>query len=163
MKFPSFQEYDEFAQNPGLFFTDREIRERHAALDALGLPEGLSGNFAVTYRFCGPRGDIAVRCFHRNVPDLFERYRAISRFLDQLHSAFIEQGLRVEPQRLPVLRMAWIVGETLLAHVERRIGMPLRCNGWATNCFSLPGSRRRAVTRTATCSRATSWSPRRAP
>jgi hypothetical protein len=125
MKFPSASRYNEAVQNPNLYFSDPEVKQRRVHSDALGLPEVLSGGFAFTYRFSGTGGDIAVRCFHRNIPDLFERYQAISAFLQKLRSSFFvdftfaERGVSVDGKDFPVVKMLWIEGETLLGYVSR--------------------------------------------
>ncbi len=126
MKFPTADRYSEAVQNPTVYFIDAEVKRRQVQTDALGLPEVLSGGFAFTYRFTGRGNDIAVRCFHREIPELFERYQAISAFLASIRSrffvdfAFAEHGLRVDGTVLPVVRMHWIEGETLLGYVLRR-------------------------------------------
>lgn len=130
MRFPSADRYNEAVQNPGLYFSDPEAKRRRVQTDALGLPEVLSGGFAFTYRFGGAGGDIAVRCFHREIPELFERYRSISAFLASLRSrffvdfAFAERGVRVDGVELPVVRMRWVEGETLLGYIARRRSEP---------------------------------------
>ena len=126
MKFPSADRYQEAVQNPAVYFLDPDIRCRHVQSDALGLPEVLSGGFAFTYRFGGAGGDIAVRCFHREIPDLLQRYKAISAFLARLRSrffvefAFVGRGIRLDGNKLPLVRMQWVEGETLLGYLARR-------------------------------------------
>ena len=130
MKFPSADRYNEAVQNPAVYFLDPDVKARHVQTDALGLPEVLSGGFAFTYRFTGAGGDIAVRCFHREIPELLERYNAISAFLARLRSrffvefAYVARGIRIEAARLPIVRMQWVEGETLLGYVARRRADP---------------------------------------
>ena len=130
MKFPSADRYNEAVQNPSVYFTDTEVKRRQVQTDALGLPEVLSGGFAFTYRFCGTGDDIAVRCFHREIPELFERYGAIAAFLSAARSeffvdfSFFERGIRIDGNELPVVKMRWIEGETLLGYVARRRSDP---------------------------------------
>ena len=126
MKFPSADRYNEAVQNPAVYFAAPELKRRQVQTDALGLPEVLSGGFAYTYRFAGAAGDLAVRCFHREIPELFERYRAISTFLNALGSrffvdfAFSERGVQIDGAHLPVVTMRWVEGETLLGFVSRQ-------------------------------------------
>jgi hypothetical protein len=126
MRFPSADRYNEAVQNPAVFFVDSELKRRRVQTDALGLPEVLSGGFAYTYRLTGVTGDLAVRCFHREIPELFERYRAISTFLHSLGSrffvdfAFVERGILMDGAHLPVVSMRWVEGETLLGFVSRQ-------------------------------------------
>jgi hypothetical protein len=126
MNYPSGDRYSEFVQNPTVYFLDPSIRERRVQTDALGLPEVQSGGFAFTYQFSGIGSDIALRCFHRYIPDLFERYKAISVFLKSVRSqffvdfTFLEHGLATDGATLPVVTMQWIEGETLLGYLSRR-------------------------------------------
>jgi hypothetical protein len=130
MKYPSADRYNEAVQNPALFFMDPEVKRRRVQTDALELPEVLSGGFAFTYRFTGAGSDVAVRCFHREIPELFERYRSISAFLTSLGSrffvdfAFTERGVLIDGGHLPVVRMRWVEGETLLGYIARRRAEP---------------------------------------
>jgi hypothetical protein len=130
MKFPSADRYNEAIQNPAIYFVDQEVKRRRVQTDALGLPEVLSGGFAFTYRFTGSGNDVAVRCFHREIPELFERYRSISAFLASLNSrffvefAFTERGVAIDGSHLPVVRMQWVEGETLLGYVARHRSEP---------------------------------------
>ena len=130
MKFPSADRYNEAVQNPAIYFADPEVKRRRVETDALGLPEVLSGGFAFTYRFTGMGSDVAVRCFHREIPELFERYRSISTFLASLRSrffvdfAFTERGVLLDGGHLPVVRMRWVEGETLLGYIARRRAEP---------------------------------------
>jgi hypothetical protein len=130
MRYPSADRYNEAVQNPSVYFSDTEVKRRQVQTDALGLPEVLSGGFAFTYRFRGSGSDIAVRCFHREIPELFERYRAIASFLAAARSEFFvdfsfsEKGIRIDGIDLPVVRMHWIEGETLLGYIARRRSDP---------------------------------------
>ena len=93
-------------------------------------PRCCRGDSPSTYRFTGAGGDIAVRCFHREIPELLERYNAISAFLARLRSrffvefAYVARGIRIEAARLPIVRMQWVEGETLLGYVARRRADP---------------------------------------
>ena len=130
MKFPSADRYNEAVQNPAIYFVDPEVKRRRVQTDTLGLPEVLSGGFAFTYRFTGTGSDVAVRCFHREIPELFERYRSMSVFLASLKSRFFvdftftERGVLIDGEHLPVVRMRWVEGETLLGYIARRRSEP---------------------------------------
>ncbi|MCC7283096.1 MAG: hypothetical protein IT556_11980 [Acetobacteraceae bacterium] len=125
MKYPGAEHYNEAVQNPAVFFLDPIIRGGTVKTDGLGLPNVVSGGFAYTYRFGTRAGDIAVRCFHRDIPDLLERYRETGRFLKALNSTyfvafeFLAKGVRIAGTVHPVVRMAWVEGETLLGFVQR--------------------------------------------
>jgi hypothetical protein len=84
---------------PGHCFADPDLRAAEAATNALGLPLPHSGNFADVYQLRSPAGrSWAVKCFTRQVPDLRDRYRAVSAHLAAARLPFtvdfeyLEQG-----------------------------------------------------------------------
>jgi hypothetical protein len=86
----------------------------------MGLPYAVSGGFAITYEVDGKTGTKwAVRCFHREVGDLEDRYAHIYRFLKENdHPAFVDfqyqsDGIRVGRESHPILKMEWAKGKTL--------------------------------------------------
>ncbi|WP_271504987.1 hypothetical protein [Bradyrhizobium sp. CCBAU 11357] len=125
MNFPSAGHYNEAVQAPSLYFSVPDIQKCKVQTDALELPEVLSGGFAYTYKFIGPTSNLAVRCFHREISDIFRRYREISSFLRQANSpyfvnfSFFPGGVRVNNAAFPVVTMDWIDGETLLSFAAR--------------------------------------------
>src|SRR4051812_22980232 len=81
MTYPTANRYNEAVQAPQVYFSVPDVRQRRVQEDGLGLPDVLSGGFAFTYKFVGANGNIAVRCFHREISDIFTRYQEISAFL----------------------------------------------------------------------------------
>ena len=72
----------------------------------------------------GPRR-FAVRCFHREVPTIERRYRAISSALRGLSAScfvafdFQPEGIQIRGGRYPIVKMDWVEGETLGAYLDR--------------------------------------------
>src|SRR6185312_4571109 len=102
MSWPLSQDYNEAIQDPRNSFSDAELKTGEAASNALGIPMPRSGNFADVYEMRSRSGGHwAVKCFTREVPNLRERYAAISRHLKDANLPFIvdftflEQGIRV--------------------------------------------------------------------
>ncbi len=123
-RYPGIAEYNQSAQNPATAFTDPELAGGSLATSALGLPIVLGGGFALTYTVSSKAQKFAVRCFHRYVPDLKQRYAQISDAISGLRSKhfvafeYQRQGVRVRSQLYPVVKMAWAEGPTLGAFIE---------------------------------------------
>src|SRR5688572_2635649 len=128
MRFPHPTDYQQAIQNPGLVFREPELKKSQVKTDPLGMPIVSSGGFALTYCLTSPGGQQwAVRCFHKNVSDRQRRYEAITRFL-QSHSSpiftpvsYLSDGILVNGQRYPIIKMPWIEGQTLSRFIEGNI------------------------------------------
>jgi hypothetical protein len=130
MAWPTPQDYQEAIQNPQVNLGDAELRAGRVALDALGLPRPISGNFASVYRVaCGP-DTWAVRCFLHPVTDQQQRYAEISRQLQAsrlpytVGFAYLQNGVRVRGQWYPVLKMEWVQGIPLHEYVRQHLTHP---------------------------------------
>jgi hypothetical protein len=130
MTWPRATDYHEAMQNPGLVFRDDDLRRGQPALNALGLPQPRSGNFADVYEIRGPGQSWAVKCFTRAVPDLERRYQAVSDFLKRANLSvmvefrYLNDGIRVAGRWYPVLKMRWIEGFTLNEFVQSHLDQP---------------------------------------
>jgi hypothetical protein len=123
--YPQIIDYNEAVQHPETVFIDPELRQARIKENALGLPMVLSGGFALTYMLLGISRRIAVRCFHRQIPAVEQKYAAISRSLRGLNSPyfvdfeFLGQGIRVRRQVYPVVKMDWAEGDILGLWLDR--------------------------------------------
>jgi hypothetical protein len=138
MAWPSPPDYNEAIQNPQHCFADPELRGGKPALNALGLPWPRSGNNADVYKIVAPNGKPwAVKCFTREVHGLHERYQAVSDHLQQtplpfmVRFQYLEQGIRVQGQWYPVVKMRWVEGLTLNDFVKEFIDRPPVLDGMA--------------------------------
>lgn len=127
MSYPSLQEYNEAVQNPRTAFGDPDLQAGRVELNRLGLPFARSGGFASVYKIdCGASA-FAVRCFKQEAADQQQRYRAISQHLNVVRLpytvdfTFLEHGIRVKGCWYPVLKMAWVQGETLNTYIEKNL------------------------------------------
>jgi hypothetical protein len=122
--YPAISEYNQSAQHPSTAFTDPELAAGTLATSGLGLPIVLGGGFALTYTVASKARKFAVRCFHRYVPDLKQRYAEISDVVAGLGSEhfvsfeYQREGVRVRSGLYPVVKMAWAEGATLGAYIE---------------------------------------------
>jgi len=127
---PRPDEYQAAVQNPQVAFTDSELRSAKVDTNAWGLPIVASGGFAITYRLKSAQKEWAVRCFHKSVADLRDRYTAISAFLRQHQNGYFTQteyqetGILVKGNYYPITKMAWIPGEPLNLYIERNLNQP---------------------------------------
>jgi hypothetical protein len=128
--YPQIIDYNEAVQHPETAFIDPELRQARIKENALGLPMVLSGGFALTYMLLGISRRVAVRCFHRQIPAVEQKYAAISRTLRSLNSPyfvdfeFLGQGIRVRRQVYPVVKMDWAEGDILGLWLDRNHANP---------------------------------------
>src|ERR1700736_582029 len=110
MPYPQITEYQEAVQHPALAFVDPELKQGTVAENNLGLPLVMSGGFALTYAVTTPRKKCAVRCFHREIPAIQQKYQAISRELRALTNGYFvdfdfqQSGISVRQQTFPIVR-----------------------------------------------------------
>jgi hypothetical protein len=106
MSYPQITEYHEAVQHPALAFIDPDLKQGAVAENNLGLPLVMSGGFALTYAVTTPRRKCAVRCFHREIPAIQQKYDAISKKLRSLTNGcfvdfdFQQSGISVRPAAL---------------------------------------------------------------
>src|SRR5215831_4034436 len=119
MAYPQIVEYHEAVQHPSQAFIDPELKQGSVAENNLGLPLVMSGGFALTYAVTTPRRKCAVRCFHREIPAIQQKYDAISKKLRSLTNGcfvdfdFQQSGISVRQRVFPIVRMDWVEGDTL--------------------------------------------------
>lgn len=128
MSWPTMTDYQEAIQNPHFCFSDPELRSGTPVLNVLGLPKPITGAFASVYQMnCGKR-QYAVRCFLRYFPDQQQRYAAIGNYLEQVKLPYmvsfklLQQGIRVQGQWYPILKMEWLDGVPLNIAIEQNLG-----------------------------------------
>jgi hypothetical protein len=119
MSYPQITEYHEAVQHPALAFIDPDLKQGAVAENNLGLPLVMSGGFALTYAVTTPRRKCAVRCFHREIPAIQQKYDATSKKLRSLTIGcfvdfdFQQSGISVRQRTFPIVRMDWVEGDTL--------------------------------------------------
>ena len=121
---PSASQYSDAMQNPKLCFSLPWLREGTLALDRLGMPLVMAGNFAVVFKLRLLDGTRAVKCFCRFLGDREARFIAIDKQLDISKPSsltgfdYLSRGILVEGKRYPILLMDWIEGPTLNVYIE---------------------------------------------
>mgnify|MGYP001231111246 CR=1 FL=1 len=130
MPLPRGDEYFEAVQNPIIAFCDADLRVCWPEKDLLGTPKPYSGGFTITFHLENHSQHWAVRCFTRAIPDLQKRYEVIGKFLQNTSDKFfvktscLYQGIRVNGQWYPIIKMQWIDGENLNTFISNNISKP---------------------------------------
>ncbi len=125
---PSPQMYNEAIQNAQTAFLDPQLKIALPELNAIGLPRPMSGAFATVYRLVSEESAWAVKCFTEPVIDQQLRYSCISRKLEEAKLPFFTNfefqanGILVQEQTYPILKMGWVSGQTLNGAVASHLG-----------------------------------------
>ncbi|NJM66325.1 MAG: hypothetical protein HC851_12015 [Acaryochloris sp. RU_4_1] len=140
-------EYREALQHPHIAFRAPDLKQGVVKQTPLGLPSLVSGGFAltacVTIQTDGRQSTWAIRCFHRQAPDLQARYKYISDFLQGRNEEFFvnfsyePEGIRVGNNWYPIVRMAWVEGQSLHDFIENNINNPASLQDLATQIMVL--------------------------
>lgn len=138
MSYPQITDYQDAVQDPRTFY-DPSLKTGKVATTPLGLPLALSGGFALTYLFQVGQKRLAVRCFHKEVPNAQARYAQVSSKLSALgskyfvHFDFQAQGIRIGKQAYPIVKMDWVEGDTLGVYLERNHSNAINLNALRHN------------------------------
>ncbi len=139
MPLPTQTDYQTALQHPAIAFGDPELQRCRVEMNNWGIPRPRSGGFALTFHLLGGSQEYAVRCFHRDVPEIRAKYDAISKNLradtSRLFETFEYQphGVKVSGTQHPIIKMAWVRGETLGAWVDSHSGDKAALRNLATN------------------------------
>jgi hypothetical protein len=130
MPYPQITDYHEAVQHPAQAFIDPDLKQGAVAENNLGLPLVMSGGFALTYAVTTPRRKCAVRCFHREIPAIQQKYDATSKKLRSLAIGcfvdfdFQQSGISVRQKVFPIVRMDWVEGDTLGVWLDKNFNNP---------------------------------------
>jgi hypothetical protein len=124
MPLPTPDAYNEAIQTPRLAFPDPVLAGGAVDCNRLGIPKALGGGFAITYRVNSNGRAFAVRCFHKEVHDLQDRYRLIHNCLKAtklppfVEFEYQQNGIRVKGSAFPIVKMEWVGATTLGEYIE---------------------------------------------
>jgi hypothetical protein len=126
MALPTPDAYNDAVQTPRLAFSDTELANATVVCNGFGIPNALGGGFAITYRLSSQGGkSYAVRCFHKEVRNLQDRYHRIHSALNTTKSPLFvgfeyqPTGINVKSARYPIVKMEWATGLTLGEYIEQ--------------------------------------------
>jgi hypothetical protein len=122
---PSSTDYAEAIGNPERCFADGDLRKGRP-LPEQGMALCHRGRCADVYRIDRPdlQQSWAVKCYGREVSALRDHYRVLTDILQQMDLPFLvdcqylHQGIQVQGQWYPVLKMPWIEGTPLNRFVQ---------------------------------------------
>lgn len=134
-------DYREVLQIPKVAFQSSELQNASVKQTPLGLPSLVSGGFALTACLTtqtnGMKSTWAIRCFHKEVLDLQERYQYISNFLQNKTDDFFvkfkyeTEGINVQGKWYPIVKMAWVQGNSLSEYIQDNLNNFARLNSLA--------------------------------
>lgn len=130
MSYPQIIDYNEAVQHPAQAFFDSDLRDGAVKENNLGLPLALSGGFALTYTVNTAARKYAVRCFHREIPEIEKKYEAIAAKLKTVESDYFvdfdfqEQGIRIRRDAYPIVRMDWVEGDPMGIWLDKNFDRP---------------------------------------
>lgn len=131
MNWPTHTDYQDAIQSPQICFQEEELKTATVAMDMLGMPKVMSGNFASVYEVTTTAGKrYAIRCFVRQVANQQVRYNLLTRHLqavtlDSLVGfEFILRGIRLKGEWYPIVKMDWVEGVPLHIYVEEHVHEP---------------------------------------
>ncbi|HUK69587.1 MAG TPA: hypothetical protein VLW50_12690 [Streptosporangiaceae bacterium] len=135
-RFPTGVQYQEAVQHPEQCFSDPDLRSASFERMTMGLPKAISGNFASVFPMTTSGGHrYAVKCFTRQVAHQLQRYMLIGEHLSKLKPRwatdfqFLSDGILVDSERYPILRMDWVSGLTLTRWISNNINQPAALSG----------------------------------
>ncbi|MFI1359579.1 hypothetical protein ACH4TV_39290 [Streptomyces sp. NPDC020898] len=123
-------------QHPELCFSDPDLKTGRVQQSPVLGPKAISGNFASVFSVTARNGQrYALKCFTRDSTTLGKRYSAISSALGGLGAGglsqawpvgfdFLEQGVLVEREWYPAVKMSWVQGTGLISWIERNLHDP---------------------------------------
>ncbi len=130
MAWPAPTDFRDAVQNPENCFEVQDLAQGTASVTRMGTPMVFSGNFACVFRLETPGGNVAVRCFTREVKDQQERYGHLSSYLAGVRPEFlvgfeyVERGIKVKGDWYPIVRMDWAEGDRLDKFIGDHLDRP---------------------------------------
>ena len=131
MQYPSFAEYADALQlNLDVVLADPVLARGTLRRRASGLPVAHGGTFALTFEIEADHRKYALRCFHKRLDALHERYDALTKHLAGVKGPYLvscqfqPHGITTESGTYPVVRMDWVDGQSLAAFVAEHLQDP---------------------------------------
>jgi hypothetical protein len=128
MHYPSFAEYADALQlNLDVVLADPLLARGTLRTRGPGQPVTHGGTFALTFEILADGGKYALRCFHKELDALHERYEAITQHLAGVKGPYFvgcqfqPQGITTETGTYPVVRMDWVEGQGLAGFVAEHL------------------------------------------
>ncbi|HEU5060424.1 MAG TPA: phosphotransferase [Kofleriaceae bacterium] len=138
---PARKRYVAAMYNSGQYLRDPKLAGATISRDRKERPIVYSGSFSSVFKLRTTSGRrIAVRVFHpdeqvrerQDVAALGRRYKALGAYLGSLRSrnrlppelvefAYVEDGIRIDGESLPIMKLPWVTGRNLDDWIDRRL------------------------------------------
>jgi serine/threonine protein kinase len=109
---------------------DKELKNVVFEYTNLGLPIKYVGGFSVVFPAYVGSKKYAFRCWHADIGNLQDRYKAIDKYLNNLKLPYfcdfkyVEKGIIVNGVAYPTTRMDWINGLPIKKYLKNNISKP---------------------------------------
>lgn len=143
MSYPNQGDYDRSVQNLKTMVKDPLLSDGSANKMQMGMLEAYSGGFSRVYPITTKSGKYALRCWTGEIGDSEQRYERISAYINPLSSSYfvpfvyIKEGIMVNGQAWPILRMDWTEGIDLKEYVGLHCGNKDRMDALAANFLEM--------------------------
>jgi hypothetical protein len=137
---PTTREYQDALISHKLFMSDKDLIASKVVMKN-GRPRSHAGGFATVFRLENGTHKWAVKCFTRQIVNL-DRYKDISRYINSsnhnffVHFEYLIQGIFVNNDWHPVIKMEWIEGKSFGDFIDLcyhdRTKMESLMNQWVT-------------------------------
>ncbi|AKV65722.1 protein kinase domain-containing protein [Microcystis panniformis] len=139
MKYPLRTDYETFVKSPDKFIYDGILQKGKPVKQKQNQNFLLShnGGKAVVYEIQTNPKKYALKCWIEDLGDLKIRYKAIDAYLKTVQLpyfvdfAYQEQGILVNGQRFPIIRMEWVDGISFKDFISNNINNPTSIRNFA--------------------------------
>lgn len=122
--YPTMDAYQIAMQAHQYSLKDDMLKTCTIKTNSWGLPLVQSGGFALTYCLQNGGKKWAVRCFHKERTDLYDRYERLNSFLKVNKNPYFvgfhyqKDGIAVNHKDYPIVKMDWVDGIPINTYVE---------------------------------------------
>lgn len=139
MKYPLRSHYDTAVRNLDKFVFDSVLKVGKPAMQTQNpnLLRSSSGGKAIVYEITANTKKYAIKCWVEDLGDLKIRYKAIDEYLKKVKLPYFvdfsynEQGILVNGQKFPIVRMEWIDGISFRRFLANNINNPAYIRNFA--------------------------------
>jgi serine/threonine protein kinase len=148
MKYPLRGEYDTAVRNLDKFVFDNILKYGKPVMQANNphLLRSYNGGKAIVYEIQTNPKKFALKCWVEDLGDLKIRYKAIDGYLKQIKLPYFvdfsynEQGILVNGQKFPTIRMEWVNGIGFKTFISNNINNSICIRDFADKFLTMVGS-----------------------
>jgi serine/threonine protein kinase len=145
MKYPLRGEYDTAVRNLNRFVFDNVLKHGKPVKQSQNpqLLRSFNGGKAIVYEIQASSKKYALKCWVEDLGDLKIRYKEIDEYLKKINLpyfvdfAYNEQGILVNSQKFPIVRMEWVDGISLKKFISNNISNPQHIRDFADKFVSM--------------------------